>query len=252
MLEVKSYQKLKGYISQWVMGDARIPSDGLIWGESKRVMDRVLSKNIENFFWVRNVEWLGSSENGHTQIMFMWALDIEIAGKATRGVTDIEEVRLEEAHTIMMDFCRWLIEEHRQNRIRFEFPRLSAQQSVVGEGENNWGWAFTVYISMYAKNYCLQDEEERYSVSTYYPTFVAGQSQIQINIDGTDYLYGWTDVEKQGKMMQSLAAQINEDSGAAVTATTDEQYLYIKSKAINDPPTITLTPGEHTLTKLFE
>lgn len=252
MLDVKSYQKLKGYITQYVKGDARIPNDGLIWGESKRVMDRVLSKSIDNFFWIRNVEWLGSSENGHTHIMFMWALDIEIAGKASRGVTDQEEVRLDEAHAIMMDFCRWLIEEHRQNRIRFEFPSLSAQQSVVGEGENNWGWSFTVYISMYAKNYCIQDEAERYSVSTFYPTFVTGETQIQINIDGTDYLYGWTDEEKQGKMMQSLVAQINEDGAADVIASTDEQYIYIRSKALNDPPLINLTPGEHTLTQLFE
>lgn len=251
MLDVKEYQALRGYITQYVKGDSRIPIDGFIWGESKRIMERMLSSAPANFFWVRDIEWLGSSDAGHSQIIFSWALHIEIAGRATRGLVDQEESRIDEAHAIMIDFCRWMIEEHREGRIKFEFPRLNAQQRMVGEGENNWGWAFTVYISTYAQNFCLQDEADRYDVSTYKPSFVEGESQISITIDGTPYTYGWTDINSQEKMMKSLVEQINADNAADVTASTDEQYLYIRSKALNDPPTITLTPDEHTFTKLF-
>lgn len=252
MLDLKSYQSIRGYITNYVKGDPRIADDGFIWGESKRVIDKAVSKAIYPFFWVREAEWLGSSTTGHSNIQFNWSLHIEIAGNAPRGATDKEETQLDDAHGIMMDFIRFLIEEHRENRIRFEFPRLNASQAQVGEGENAWGWSFIVYISVYAQNFCKADEESRYSVSAWEPTFVTDETRISITIDSTEYFYDWTDISQQAHMLVGIANQINQDNSADVVAYTDEQYLYLKSKTLNDPPVITLTAGQHTFTQLYQ
>ena len=252
MLNLKSYQSIRGYVTNYVKGDARIANEGYIWGESKRVIDKAVSKPIYPFFWVREAEWLGSSNTGHNNIQFNWSLHIEIAGNADRGATDKEETQLNEAHQIMMDFIRFLIEEHRENRIRFEFPRLSATQTQVGEGENAWGWSFIVYISVFADSFCLADHATRYHVSTWMPEFVTGETRISITIDGTEYHYEWTDTSQQSHMLIGIANQINQDSAANVTATTDEQYLYIRSKALNDPPVISILTDQHEFNQLYK
>lgn len=252
MLDLKTYPALRAYITNYVKGDARISAEGFLWGESKRTIDKALSKPIYPFFWVTEVEWLGTSHDGHSNIQFNWSLHIEIAGNATRGLTDKEENQVGDSHEIMMDFIRFLIEEHRNSRIKFDFPRLNARQTQVGEGENVWGWSFVVYIAVHAKNFCLADEETRHYVSTWRPDFVDEETQISITIDGTEYFYTWAEIDQQAHMLIGIVNQINQDSNADVTAYTDEQYLYIRSKAINDPPVITLTPGQHEFTQMFQ
>ncbi|MEL6850509.1 MAG: hypothetical protein AAFP92_18460 [Bacteroidota bacterium] len=228
MINLDRYQAVKAYLTAYFLGDTRIKPEGLLWGESKRVLEAQKSKIKYPYVWIEDIRYnlLGDRTTG---LYVYWDIALSCKGNGRRDDIREQEVYLDTCKNILEDFLLFLGDEVEEDKILFSRDQLVMTSAEVFETDDNWGWELNIRIGSRLPLACSPRHDNLASykhVQGFQPVYSGESGTISLSIGANLYEQEW-DGSLSSAQIAAIFRDLIEQGEADITTFSDEFTLYL-------------------------
>lgn len=245
---ILSYEQIKALLTSWALNDARIPTGGILFGESRKLLDAQRTEIQYPYFWVEEIAARVERSAEGTQIDQLWQIDISVKKNSSPDNYEAQEEAKSLCFNICVDFVKFLSDLHLQGEILFDQRNVSIREAEFFEGDVDYGYQMSVAFGEPITNICAPSPYGRHGIKALNLMYADEVGVLALDINGIVYQTNWdTATHTHSQILHLLTQIINVDEAQTASAFTDGVYLFIKDTVGTDP-VLDLEPAANTHT----